>query len=74
VRRRTAKYFDSYQWRKLLWFGLGMALYMLPAGHFISQPSGLAAFCIATGAFGTARWRIVSASSEYAKPSARKIK
>src|SRR3954468_4446964 len=28
VRRRTAKLYDSYQWRKLTWIGAGLALHV----------------------------------------------
>ena len=27
-RRRMAKLYDSYQWRKMLWIGAGLALYI----------------------------------------------
>src|SRR5258705_12339522 len=32
-RRRLAKRFDSYQWQKLLWIGLGLAAYMLESNR-----------------------------------------
>ena len=40
--RLLAKRFDSYQWRKLLWFGLGLVAHLLIAGRALAVPSILA--------------------------------
>ena len=34
VRRRKAKLYDSYQWRKLMWIGAGLALYVAVSGRY----------------------------------------
>ena len=38
VRRRTAKLYDSYQWRKLMWIGAGLALYVAVSGQYSACP------------------------------------
>jgi hypothetical protein len=54
-RRRQAKRFDSYQWRKLFWIGLGLGMYML-----VSEPSPaavtLTVICAVAGASGLLFW------------------
>jgi hypothetical protein len=74
VRRRTAKLYDSYQWRKLMWIGLGLALYVVVAGRYWPVQIALSMFCLITGAIGTVRWRAVAADSKFPKPTVRKIK
>src|SRR5687767_13045448 len=32
-RRRWAKLYDSYQWQKLFWIGIGLALYIAKVGN-----------------------------------------
>src|SRR5689334_371589 len=34
VRRRTAKLYDSYQWRKLVWIGAGLACFLAVSGRY----------------------------------------
>jgi hypothetical protein len=55
--RLLAKRFDSYQWRKLIWFGLGLAAAVGLAGPARLLPAGLAAGCLLSGALGALRWR-----------------
>jgi hypothetical protein len=74
VRRRTAKRYDSYQWRKLTWVGGGLACYIVGFGFYRPVPIALSLFCLAIGASAMVRWHIVSASSEFPKPMARKMK
>jgi hypothetical protein len=74
VRRRTAKLYDSYQWRKLIWIGAGLACYVAVSSRYGPVPIALCVFCLVAGASATVRWRIVSADSRYPKPMARKIK
>jgi hypothetical protein len=54
--RQQGKRFDSYQWSKLFWIGLGMAAYL--AGEARAQPNELALVlvCIAAGAAGMFFW------------------
>jgi hypothetical protein len=61
-RRRLAKRFDSYQWRKLLWFGLGLAGQMLVSGEFRVYPVSLAILCLISGGLGEFYWRAAAAS------------
>jgi hypothetical protein len=74
VRRRTAKLYDSYQWRKLMWIGLGLSLYVAVVGRYGPVQIALSMFCLITGAIGAVRWRAVAADSKFPKPTARKIK
>lgn len=55
--RQLAKRFDSYQWAKLLWIGLGMATYVAYLGRLPSKEAALALVCIVAGAVGTLCWR-----------------
>jgi hypothetical protein len=74
VRRRTAKLYDSYQWRKLMWIGTGLALYVAVSGQYWPVHIALSMFCLVTGAGATVRWRALAADSKFPKPMARKIK
>jgi hypothetical protein len=74
ARRRTAKLYDSYQWRKLMWIGVGLAFYVAVSGRYWPVQIALSMFCLITGASATVRWRAVAADSKFPKPTARKIK
>ena len=50
VRRRTAKLYDSYQWRKLMWIGAGLGLYVAVSGRYGPVQIALSVFCLITGA------------------------
>ncbi len=56
-RRSLARYYDSYQWRKLAWYGLGMlgASRLLGAGGAWEVPLGTA--CVLSGAVAEIFWR-----------------
>lgn len=56
-RRFLAKRFDSYQWQKLFWFGLGLAAYILSSGQLTWPAAALTAFCLIGGALGLLVWR-----------------
>ena len=56
-RRRAAKRYDSYQWRKLFWFGLGMACYVAVSGDGGGIVGALSAFCTIGGGVGFICWR-----------------
>jgi hypothetical protein len=58
ARRQLAKRYDSYQWQKLFWIGLGLALYTAYAGGERAAPIVLASACLVSGALGLACWRI----------------
>ena len=74
VRRRTAKLYDSYQWRKLMWIGAGLALYVAVSGQYRPVYVALSMFCLVTGMIATVRWRAVAADDKFPKPTARKFK
>jgi hypothetical protein len=58
-RRLIAKHFDSYQWRKLFWIGLGLALYGLQVPRAISDVFVvLTAGCVLFGAVGLWRFKL----------------
>lgn len=64
--RLLAKQFDSYQWRKLLWFGLGLAVYLGLAGRAPAVPTALAFGCLLAGGIGALRWRRIAGSEQVA--------
>ena len=56
-RRNLARYYDSYQWRKLVWFGVGI---LAAAGASRQQGAWeirLGAACILSGALAEVVWR-----------------
>lgn len=54
-RRRLTKQFDSYQWRKLFWIGLGMSV-ASSMGVAGSSTFALALWCLAAGSAGLLIW------------------
>jgi hypothetical protein len=56
-RRVLAKRFDSYQWRKLVWFGVGMAANAAIWGDFDAVPLAFTAAVIVAGCLGEYAWR-----------------
>jgi hypothetical protein len=58
-RRQLAKRYDSYQWRKLFWIGLGLALYIMFSHRFAMPQVVISSFCVAAGALGLLRWNFV---------------
>jgi hypothetical protein len=74
VRRRTAKLYDCYQLRKLVWIGTGLALYVVISGQYRPMQMALSMLCLFTGAGATLKWRAVAADSRFPKPTARKVK
>lgn len=66
-RRRIAKQYDSYQWRKLIWIGIGLALYMAVLGQFSLPLIVVCATCLLAGAAGMVTWRAVSANDRLAR-------
>ena len=74
VRRRMAKAYDSYQWRKLIWIGFGLASYVAISGQHRPVYIALSILCLVAGAAATARWHALAADNKRPKPTARKIK
>jgi hypothetical protein len=56
-RRQLAKRFDSYQWQKLLWIGLGMSLFAWRSGWQSTPMSALSLLSVVCGAIGLGFWR-----------------
>ena len=69
VRRRAAKRYDSYQWGKLLWIGVGLAIYITASGQFSSSRIVVCSTCLLAGTAGMVRWRAVSANGKPALPA-----
>jgi hypothetical protein len=62
-RRLLAKQFDSYQWRKLFWFGSGLGIYGLRFSQTLSMPYiVLTTGCVVSGAIGLWRFRTLRRS------------
>jgi hypothetical protein len=58
--RVLAKHYDSYQWRKLLWFGLGLGCYMALFNRADGAAGLLALACVLSGSLGHLAWRRVA--------------
>jgi len=56
-RRMLTKLYDSYQWRKLIWFGIGLVAYVISSGVRDTPIFALAVFCLLSGTIGTIFWR-----------------
>lgn len=65
-RRQLAKRYDCYQWRKLFWIGVGLAMYVAVWREARTLGIFCASFCLLSGAVGFARWRAVAPSSKIA--------
>jgi len=74
VRRRTAKLYDSYQWRKVTWIGAGLLFYVVISRQFSAVYISLSLLCLLAGAGAFLRWRAILADGAFPKPVARKIK
>lgn len=74
VRRRTAKLYDSYQWRKVTWIGAGLLFYVAVSRQFSTVYISLSVLCLIAGAGAALRWRAILADDRFPKPVARKIK
>jgi hypothetical protein len=56
-RRQLAKRCDSYQWRKLLWLGIGELIYVVSSQHPRSWELIVTTFSLLGGAAGEWVWR-----------------
>jgi hypothetical protein len=59
--RQLAKRFDSYQWQKAFWIGIGLVSHMAISGWVWDVAAVLAVTCLASGASGLAIWRFHAA-------------
>jgi hypothetical protein len=64
-RRQMAKRFDSYQWQKLFWLGIGMACYAMTSAKFGGVLGVLAVFSLTSGGLGVLLWRRRSMSMQH---------
>lgn len=58
--RLLAKRFDSYQWRKLQWIGLGLAVPPIVLGPADPARVVLAGSCLLAGSLAAVRWKRVA--------------
>jgi hypothetical protein len=56
-RRALAARYDSYQWRKLTWIGLGMLAACWARATTLPVACGLGAACLLSGLAGEVAWR-----------------
>ncbi len=56
-RRVLGKSYDSYQWKKMLGFGLGMGAYLFWSGQAHGFPLVFASLCAVSGGWGMIRWQ-----------------
>ncbi len=55
--RTLCKRYDSYQWQKLLWVGLGICLYAASSARWQTLTIVLAAACLGLGGLGAVVWQ-----------------
>jgi len=55
-RRQVAKRYDSFQWQKLFYVGIGLACYMLVSRELQTSSIAVSAFCVLFGAIGIVSW------------------
>jgi hypothetical protein len=67
-RRLTAKRYDSYQWQKLFWIGLGLAAYGVLFRKWKGVVGFLAGFCLIGGGAGLRVWRAHQLTSPSEQP------
>lgn len=60
-RRGLGKRFDSYQWKKLFWIGLGMLGQVFRSGEFDTAAATVSTLCVGAGTVGWVAWRTVDA-------------
>ena len=56
ARRTVGKQYDSYQWRKLLWIGIGMVVESVLMGDPGSPQLSFAIASVVSGGIGSAMW------------------
>jgi hypothetical protein len=72
-RRVLAKRYDSYQWQKLFWLGLGLGSYVVLFGVVWPPALILTSACVLSGAVGLAVWLSRKAHDELEKPPAAQV-
>jgi hypothetical protein len=61
-RRQIAKVYDSYQWQKLFWIGVGLLPYAAVGGGLRTGETVLTVICLAGGGAGLLIWRRINAA------------
>ena len=61
-RRQIAKVYDSFQWQKLFWVGLGMLPYATVGGGLRAGEMVVTAICLIGGGAGLMIWRRINAA------------
>jgi hypothetical protein len=56
-RRTLTKLYDSYQWKKLVWFGVGLLAYVSSSLTWETPIVAVALFCLLGGAAGSLFWK-----------------
>ena len=72
-RRVLAKRYDSYQWQKLFWLGLGLGSSVVLSGVAWPPAVILASACVLSGAAGLAIWLSRKAHLEVEQPPAAQV-
>ena len=67
-RRALAKRYDSYQWQKLLWIGLGLLPHVTTAGQVAPGEIVVTAICLIGGSMGLLIWSKVSGARSPLQP------
>lgn len=62
-RRHLAKQYDSYQWQKLFWIGLGLSLNAVITGGPANGQLAVMVFCLIGGSLGLLAWSTVDAAN-----------
>jgi len=55
-RRQIAKLYDSFQWQKLLFTGIGLACYSLVSRELLTSSIVVSGFCVLFGGIGVVKW------------------
>jgi len=63
-RRHIAKRYDSYQWQKLFWIGVGLASYSILSAQVTGPRIIVSSVCLVSGAAGLMRWRAIASRIE----------
>jgi len=73
-RRQIAKRWDSYQWQKVFWIGIGLAFYIGLSGQFFTSRIVVCSFCLALGGVGLAIWRSTRSEIDWPEQPAVQVR
>jgi hypothetical protein len=71
-RRQVSRRYDSYQWQKLFWIGLGLAVGIPLSANFGRSPIILASTCLLLGAIGLVIWQLRRSRGEAIRTQAHR--